>query len=542
MYAPGSPSDAPIWPIVGITAATSFVSSLPTLLFPLGRDQGNYATAGWVWSEGGVLYRDALTFKPPATAWLHGMSQLLFGTNPVACRIWDSLWTTATIALLTWLAWRLFRRRDVALVAGTVYALLYWRIGYWHITQADGWLNLPAIAAIGLILAAGDAWAEGRRGPAMLGYVAAGAASAFTVLFKYTAGLIALPMLVAFALSAATHGVGVWWGLVGVVGGGLGTLGLTLFSLVAQGAGEIFRRTHTELLSTYINDAQEGLSSRFNGIGRSLRRDHRNAWSMIVSGFIGIGPALLAFIRLTPRHWIAGALVVTWWAMGLVGVMMQGRFFAYHYHPTLPPAALLVGLGSTWLLDLGPRLGLDRLWHHRGLPFVAAVVSLLLCYANQPQRYRSLFRVAGGYETLNEHYALPRYKVPTWPIPDQGKVAAYLRAETSPDDPVLAWAFDPAIHVLAQRRPASTLIYNFPLALRTTDHEFWLDVLMTDLERTKPPIIVVGTDDGIPYMTGFDGDSSDLLESHEPLYLWVTQHYQKVDPIGVYEIWKRRER
>ncbi|MEM6931280.1 MAG: glycosyltransferase family 39 protein, partial [Myxococcota bacterium] len=177
------------------------MSGLQSLVFPLGRDHGNYAAAGMVWADGGVLYRDALTFKPPATAWLHGLSQLLFGITPMAARQWDVLWTSATVAALTALTWRLFGRRDLAFVAGGAYSVVYWWQHYWTVGQGDGWLNLPAIAAVGLVVMASDAMAAGHPPRATVGFVAAGMASALVVLFKYTGAFVVGPMLVAFVFA-----------------------------------------------------------------------------------------------------------------------------------------------------------------------------------------------------------------------------------------------------------------------------------------------------------------------------------------------------
>ncbi len=530
----------PIWSIVAVTTIVSVFAGVPTLTYPMGRDQGNYAAAGWVWREGGVLYRDVLTFKPPATAWLHGLSQMLFGTNPVAVRAWDVLWTSATVGALTWLAWRLFRRRDVALVTAVAYCLAYWRISYWHIAQTDGWLNLAAIVAVGLVIVAGDAWGAGRRPLAWLGFVAAGAASAFAVLFKYTGAFVALPMLVAFVLVAHTYGRSVWWGLLGVVAGGAGTLGLVGLGLWAQGAGEIFLRTHTELIAGYVGEADKSWADRLWGLFRPVTRTNRNLFYLVASGWLSLPFAVAALWRVEDRLRVAGALVLVWWVGAQLGVMAQGRFFAYHYHPTGIPNVLLLGIASTWLLDRVPAGLVQRVTQPRWVPLAATVMLCGLVYYARPIGYRGMWSIASGEETLEEHYGRNRFKAYGWPISDQAELSAWLRESTVPDERVFVWGFDPVIHVWSERRPASRLIYNFPLALRTSDHDFWLDVLLRDLERADPPVFVIATGDALPMVTGFEGDSRDLFLSYPKLVAYVLHNYEMPQSIGAYEVWTRR--
>ncbi|MEM6931888.1 MAG: hypothetical protein AAF602_33455, partial [Myxococcota bacterium] len=406
----------------------------------------------------------------------------------------------------------------------------------------DGWLNLPAVGAVSLVLVASDAWGAGRRRLATLGFVAAGAASAFTVLFKYTGAFIALPMLVAFVLAAHTHGRSVWWGLGGVVAGGLGTLGLTGLGLWARGAGEIFRRTHTELIATYVSDAQPAFFERMQLLLRPLGRPARGLYWMVLAGWASLIPAALTLRRLATRDRIAVALVLVWWVGAQLGVMAQGRFFAYHYHPTGVPSALLFGIACTWALDRIPERDVQRAMDFPWSPLVLAAVLCAMAVHARPASYQGLVNLAWGVESLEEYYGRKRFGTADWPIESQAELSAWLRAHTDPDDRVLVWGFDPVIHVWSERRPASRLIYNFPLALRRSDHDFWLDVLMRDLERTAPPVIVVATDDEVPKVTGFEGDSRDLMVTYPELLTYVLTNYDEPFEIGPYEVRRRRER
>ncbi|MEM6925664.1 MAG: glycosyltransferase family 39 protein [Myxococcota bacterium] len=515
-----------------MTTVFSMVSGVQDLVFPMGRDHGNYAAAGMVWANGGVLYRDALTFKPPATAWLHGIGQTIFGTTPMAVRQWDLVWTSATVAALTWLAWRLFGRRDVAFLSGITYSLVYWWQHYWTAGQGDGWLNLPAIVAVGLVLLAGDAWGAGRRRLATLGFVAAGMASAFAVLFKYTAAYVAGPMLVAFALAASRHGRGVWGGLIGVIAGGAGSLAAVGLGLWARGAGEIVVRTHTELIGNYVDRVKPGIGWRFEKFFTQVREAWGAMWYLRVSGLAALLPAIATTWWASRPQRIGVLVVVTWWVLALASIFAQGRFFGYHFLPLLVPNALLVGLAITWLTDRLPQVPY-------AVPLAALALLSVSSHHSRHGGYEAAWKVLSGNESLWRHYSEDQFKAPGFPIRDQRRVARYLRRFTEPDDRVLVWGFDPAIHVWAKRLPASALIYNFPLNLRNTDHDFWLRVLLDDLSRHDPAVVVVATGDPIGYLTGFRGDSARLLETYPELYTYILERYVYADKRGAYQIWKK---
>ncbi|MEO0601205.1 MAG: hypothetical protein AAF211_07200, partial [Myxococcota bacterium] len=199
------------------------------------------------------------------------------------------------------------------------------------------------------------------------------------------------------------------------------------------------------------------------------------------------------------------------------------------------------GIASTWILDRVPDRLVRRAADWSITPWLLIVALCATAVNARPASFQGAINLAWGVETLSEYYGRKRFGTADWPIDHQGELAAWLQEHTEPDDKVFVWGFDPVIYVWSQRRPASRLIYHFPLALRGADHAFWLDVLMQDLERTQPPVIVVATEDAVPKVTGFEGDSRDLMVTYPELLTFVLTNYDEPFQIGPYEVRRRRE-
>ena len=76
-----------------ISLVILILAALPTLLYPLTRDQGAYAYIADLMMQGGVPYRDAWDLKPPAVYFVYWLAFALFGRSEFAVRLLDVLYT-----------------------------------------------------------------------------------------------------------------------------------------------------------------------------------------------------------------------------------------------------------------------------------------------------------------------------------------------------------------------------------------------------------------------------------------------------------------
>lgn len=104
-----------LWLVLAVALVSA---ALPTLLYPMTRDQGIYAYIGDFMLHGGVPFRDAWELKPPAVYFTYAAAFVLFGRSELGVRLFDVLYVLVSAGAVGALAWEAFRDRDTALLSG----------------------------------------------------------------------------------------------------------------------------------------------------------------------------------------------------------------------------------------------------------------------------------------------------------------------------------------------------------------------------------------------------------------------------------------
>src|SRR3954470_18541038 len=73
---------------------------LPSLTYPFGKDQAEYACTADAALNGKIPYKDVFCIKPPMTPAVHAASLLLFGRSMASIRIFDLIWQAATAVVI----------------------------------------------------------------------------------------------------------------------------------------------------------------------------------------------------------------------------------------------------------------------------------------------------------------------------------------------------------------------------------------------------------------------------------------------------------
>jgi hypothetical protein len=226
-------------------------------------------------------------------------------------------------------------------------------------------------------------------------------------------------------------------------------------------------------------------------------------------------------------------------AFQVLGIALQGKFFAYHFAATLA----LLGLLAGW--------GIWKLWlrvHGRPLAALAVLVAAALVHDLHPekpfrgglsfwQRSRLRLEVLRGEapETLVDrlHSA--------WDVNAVAnrRVAEWIARRTQPSDTVFVWGFEPGIYHLAGRRPASRYIYNAPQRLAWPGRAGARAELVEEMERTPPAFIVVVHGDVLALVTGNLTDSAGELPGFPALARLLRERYRRVARIEDFEIFAR---
>jgi hypothetical protein len=366
-------------------------------------------------------------------------------------------------------------------------------------------------------------------------WIAAGAALGMAGLLKPPLVGPALPFAVFAAhqrrlLHADIHGwrrVIAWLLPSAVIGGGiLLPVAVCLAWFAARGA---------------LSDLYETLfvfTPHYTALGWQMHSASQLAWRALVEAVAGYNrPILVGVIALIvmrpdrafrPALYVLGASV----AIMILGVAMQAKFFAYHY-------------GALWgILSLLSACGLRVLW--RAIPIwpVTAILALVvakLCFSNTLQtvpetfRERTIVRLRLLFDGLSDQAALDRLaSVGDVDATENRQVAAYVRNVVPPDRPILVWGFEPVLYDLSDRRPASRYIYNVPQRFAWNSRA--RTVLMDDLGRTPPALVLVEHGDRFAFVTGNALDSSEALHQFPELETMLSSKYVRVPDVAGFSI------
>ena len=529
MHTPSPPRCAicglrgPLGAVLALFLGAAILS--PMLVYPLGADHGCFATMADVIARGGVPYRDAWDIKPPGVYYLFWTAFLVFGRSVFSIRLLDLLWTLAAAAVLCLIARRLFSRQ--AGWASAFFFLVFYALGFdfWHAAQADGFGALPVALAFLLALVA-------EKKSARLLALCSGLLIGIAITFKFTLGAF-LVVPLALALSARqpltvrlARGASYLLGCL---------LAPALVALLMWKAGAL--RDMIYILFTW--NSQYGriqpMASNLLVIPYQLGRFHLGGGLLILKligllCLVGLADAIIRR-RSLPRWW----LLPLWWALMLVSVCVQGKYFAYHWLPVLPPLALLAGLGWAAVVRCAGQLAGGR----RAAVIAGLLLILLGVFA---QGYWTHFRRPIAYaigrlpaeQYLADFTASGQY----FSFPADLAVARYLRENSRPNAPIFSWGVDALVYFLADRPPASRFIHDPPLLTPWSPPECRKE-LIRDLTRSQPQFILVAHNDAQPWVTLWNGDSFSALAQYPELTRLILERYRLVAVIEDFEVWER---
>jgi 4-amino-4-deoxy-L-arabinose transferase-like glycosyltransferase len=506
---------------VALLLAAVLASCLPTLTYPMGRDQAFYACGGWVILRGGVPGIDWLALAPPGTAYLCALSQILFGHTQTAIRWLDLLWTVATALSLAALgSWLLGRR--AGFLAGALWAWSYGaNFDFWNSAQVDGFLTLPTVGVLAL------AW-RGLERRAAWWWIAAGALLAQAFMIKYIALALGLPLAAMLWSSrrpwGATRGVIVpllWTALGFAVG-----LAPWIALMLAQGS-----------LGTLL-EAQSGMRVGYTSLASSWKWMRPGLFWFLVS-FTGLMIfSLVGLLALRRRSSPVGALVVGWFMAAAVAYAAQRKFFPYHSLPLLAPLALLAALGAVWIVD---SLRSMRAVRQPPVAWAAVLalfaVSQVLAFQHWAEAWGDAVFVLGP-STREDLWRQLRPRLSS-SVAANMDLAERIRAESSPTDTIFLWGSEPLVHFLAER-PAPGRFWVNTWLMAPWGDPAWHGELIASLRERRPSHIVVCRGDAVPWVTGHGKSSEDLLAGFDDLRRLIEEDFQPAWQTPLFRVYRRR--
>ncbi|MBN2489535.1 MAG: glycosyltransferase family 39 protein, partial [Planctomycetes bacterium] len=506
---------------------------------PPGRDQGIFATAGLMVSEGRVLYRDIFEVKQPLLLFAYaGVLRLADAAGAAAFHVeainlLDQLVRALAIPLLYVLGARLFGRPTglaTAALFGVMGLALYG--GFWNVAQAESFAGpLTALAFLAAL--------RGRDREGWGWWGLAGAAAAAAALFKATALVPALVVaLMALGLGSsgpASRRLVIRRLATGLAGGILVALPLLGYFLAHGALGDLL-------------DVQVGFN-RFHGWRQPLADIARIQAAVFVlpwwcepRGLIQTAAAAAALVLAVRGPWPVRWLAV-WYGLAWVTVPLQGKLWDYHYALLLPPQALL----TAWCVRVLVGRAAWRGW--RALPAAALAAVLALQLTGLAERYGAdvgddVARLTGRLGA-GEYVALSRFQIEGRQIyrsRDLREAAAALRERAARGNRLMVFGLDQTLNFLSGLLPTTRYLYSYPLVLEIAgygpERERRRREFLAAIQK-RPPRFLVVPDGPIDEVTG--RSPARQIEEFESFCAWALARYAPWRKIGAYAVFEHTD-
>jgi hypothetical protein len=507
---------------------------LPSLVQPMGPDQGLYAYVGERILHGELAYRDAWDQKPPGIHYVYAGLRRLSSRDVVVPAA-----DLAAAALVMGLVWIVGIRLAGPLagdVSAVVFLLLsdpsFARQGGLRVrSQAETFIALAVTAALALTLAparGAKGGAKGAKGAVRL--VAAGVFLGAAFALKYNAGLYVLVVLLALVLTSGLTLLDVVWIAAGAL-----VIPLVLLTIFWRGdaLGDLYQST----IAYNLLYSGGTYASRWDMVRYLVTFPVQHARVDALWFVGGLGCLVLVFAGVRKRiAW----LPVAWVAIACLSIAINGsRNLPQYFLQAAPALALAAGMAAAtvfpplpkiarWLIVVLVAVGV---WRAGADPFpkLAENVWHDTQYALGRMDRRTHLARYGGARDADKYSALANMDI-----------GAFLAARTQPAETVYVFGFSPASYVYANRRSASRFFWSRAVILdfNRADPRWGIAGLRADLERNRPAYVVLQQHDWSPDVQ----DSAPFFMSQPPLAGWLRAGYHQVPFIDGFDAWQRNPR
>lgn len=503
-------------------ACALVIVRLPSLVQPMGADQGLYSYVGERILDGGLPYVDAWDQKPPAVHVAYAAMRAVWPH--------DSVVATADLLAAMLVAWLLYRlgsvlgRPATGQAAALVFLLLsnpsFARLSGVSVrAQAETFIAVAVTSAYLLLL---------RPGGSRWRLATAGVLFGIAFTFKYNMAVYAAAGVLMLVLMPRKGG-----------GPGIGAVASLALGFIIPVAG---------MLAVFA--ARGALADVY---GATV------TYNLQYSGETYAGP--LDAVRYLLTFPIQRARVDALWFVGGAGCAVLLAVAPWGRDRLIAPAwvaaaCLAIAINSSrglpqYFIQAGPALALAAawagtiLWTRRTIVNVLALV--LVGYGvwrvNNFQKLAENtwhdVRHVMGTTTREQH--LSRFGEPN--VRKYSAIAVenlsnYLRAHSEPSDRVLIFGFSPGAYVKADRVSASRFFWSRPVIAGFNDgvDGYGAAGLLSDLQRNPPSVIALQQ---VDWLNDVD-NSSHYFTTHPQLGPWLRAHYTPdAGPEG-FDIWLRR--
>lgn len=480
-------------PLLLVIAVAVLAVRAVAIAEPLGIDQSLWASAVRAMDHGQRLYRDVWEQRPPGIYLTYLAGFRLLGWTP-GTLAWLDLFASAATAALLYATVRTLATSTAAAATTAIYATMTmpaWLYGYSGFLERSVCETFIVPCVAGAALAAARAW----RRPGMATAAAAiiGFLVGTAVVFKPNAGLY-LPALLAWLAcfvrtpSARRPGPTYARWVAAAAAAAIVPCALAFLWIWQQGTLNDARVAIIDFNRFYV---AEGATPAIVIVGFA-----KAVWLRIKTEPLWLGGAMGAVVamwelarrqRLTPL----AALAVLWGGAAAAVILVNGvRLFNSYFINALAPLAVM----TAWLLtDVLNRPG-RRVLQLAGLAMLAWLL-VERGYAGRVMDSASadLRRLTGQTSEEDYLHAFGGYDNRRgYSARANEELAAYVRANTSPDDRIFLFGINAAgVYFLADRLPAHRFLrVNFFYPETFPHPAFTLEAVTGELARARPRLVI----------------------------------------------------
>lgn len=486
---------------------------------PFGADQGMYAAVADGIRAGLQPYRDVFDIKPPGVYYAYALAFTAFGRSAAAVR-----WLDVIAAVVTALAvWRINRKWGTgywgALAAGLAGFALLAAFDFWNLGQSDNYAAVFVAVALAVVLTGdGGSWRRAAAAGALLG---------IAFWFKYTAMTAMAAVWFAGGFNSKRFLSDLFKRFLVSAAGAFGIIVLGIGYLAVVGAAPAFTNLNFSILPAYNSVLLAG--GWWGGAREYLWPTFRSLLQLapfiLIPAAVGMGTA--AFRRRSRP----GPIVI-WFLAALAGILIQRRFYLYHWAVVIPAAAALAAIGWTALAA-----GIKKPWGWM-LAVTLLIVSCLpgwLVYRAYAMKWGERWRCLGGDPAAAEAWGW-HFEEDSFSWINGEAAGDFIRENSKPGDRIFVWGFDGTPYFYSQRLPATGYAGNYAAApwFPERDRKAFEATFMKD-----PPVFFVVPRRQVvyPIIGTFDGPGA-LLAAMPALEEYFQRHYMPVAEAGPYLIYR----
>lgn len=503
-------------------ACVLLVVRLPSLVQPMGADQGLYAYVGDRMLAGGLPYRDAWDQKPPAIHVTYAAMRAVW-PHDSAVPAADLVAAMAVGALL-WALGSSLATPAVGRAAALVFLALsnpaFARLGGVSVRAQCETFIAPAVTGAFLLLA--------RHRHTRRDVYAAAAGLLFGVAFayKYNAAVYAV---------AGVCALFVWrqWRVraAAALAAGFVVPAAALAAWLAYG-----HALHDAYDATIVYNLRYSGETYDGPAGALLYLLTFPVRHSRVDALWLLGCGACAVLLVMARRNRETLVPVAWVAAACLTIAINGSRDLPQYFVQAAPA---LALAAAWAGSM--------LWRRRTAINVAAAIVIavavwrvddftkLLDNTSHDTRY-----LAGRMERV-EHLA--RYGERTtrkYSALAVAELGEFMRSHSSPGETVLVFGFSAGAYAAAERLAASRFFWSRPVIVGFNDGRpgYGVQGLLDDVRRTRPAIVALQRRDWMPDVD----DSAHFFTTSPPLAAWLQESYEAVTGPDGFDVWMPKGR